>query len=86
MSLMIHAKRLMAIDKTYKIHCFHELDVKRKCINSLIKVDEKRMHCFCGADPVFIFISFGHLECYCLYHAKLSLNAVSKEEFDVKEN
>lgn len=86
MSILVHAKRLVAVDKTYKIHCFHELDLKRKCINNLIEIDSKKVSCFCGADPVFVFISFGHLECYCLTHARLSLSAVSKEEFDGAKN
>lgn len=86
MSLMIHAARLPAVDKTYKIRCFHEFDTKSKRLHNLIEIDSKKMSCFCGKPPTFVFISFGHLECYCLYHAKLSLSNVSKEEFDVEKN
>jgi hypothetical protein len=86
MSIMVHAKRLIAVDKTYTIHCRHEFDTETRRVHNLIEIDSKKMSCYCGKTPVFVFISFGNLQCYCLYHAKLTLSTISKEEFDEQKN
>ncbi len=84
--LLLLSSLSSCLDKTYSIRCFHELDISQKRIKNVITVDSKNVTCFCGKPPVFVLITFGKVDCYCIEHARLCLHTVHKEDLYDEKN